>query len=202
MPREVVAGKTDGKQVSVPLEKKAGRKNGILRLLFVAFAFILEIGFILGLFYTKLGDYSEALLAVSRLLAVILVLGIYSQNKTPSIKMPWIVLIMALPAVGVSLYLLIGLSGSTWRMRKRFEDVDERIFGMLHQEREVMERLEIEHPSCLGLSRYIQRQSGYPLCQNTSIEYYPDASLGLAAQKEAMKAAKKFVFLEYFAIEE
>ena len=202
MTRKATDGKTDGKQANLTLEKKAGTKNGILRLIFVAFAFILEAGFILGLFYTKLGNHSEALLAVSRILAVMLVLGIYSQNKSASIKMPWIVLIMALPAVGVSLYLLIGLSGSTRRMRKRFKEVDEKIFGMLPQKKEVMERLETEHPSCMGLCRYLQGQSGYPLCQNTSIVYFPDASLGLAAQKEAMNAAEKYIFLEYFAIED
>ena len=135
-------------QETTTMEKKAGTKNGILRLVFVVLAFLIEILFVFVTAYSGMGKYAEAFAVISRILAFILVLAIYSQKKTGSIKMPWIILVMAAPAVGVSLYLFIGLSGSTKRMRRRFEKADAKLFPYLHQDEEVLKRLEAAAPSC------------------------------------------------------
>lgn len=37
---------------------------------------------------------------------------------------------------------------------------------------------------------------------NTDLEFYPEAVDGFEAQKEALKQAKKFIFMEYHAIED
>ena len=95
------------------MESKANIKNGMIRLVFTAVAVLLEVVLMLGMFLTGLGRYAEVIAVVSRILALLLVLGICSQNKTASIKMTWITLILAIPAFGVFLYILIGLSGST-----------------------------------------------------------------------------------------
>ena len=61
------------------MESKANIKNGMIRLVFTAVAVLLEVVLMLGMFLTGLGRY--------RILALLLVLGICSQNKTASIKM-------------------------------------------------------------------------------------------------------------------
>lgn len=184
------------------LENKANTKNGILRLFFVAIAILLEAAFLIGLFVTGLDKYAEIIAIVTRVAAMFLVLGIYSQNKTASIKMPWIILILIFPAIGVSLYLLIGLSGSTRRMKKRFEKTDKKLMPCLVQSDETLKQLETDHSGCAGISNYILRESGYPVFKNTQVTYYDDASKGLEAQKKAMWEAKKYIFMEYFAIED
>ena len=60
------------------MESKANIKNGMIRLVFTAVAVLLEVVLMLGMFLTAV---------VSRILALLLVLGICSQNKTASIKM-------------------------------------------------------------------------------------------------------------------
>ena len=70
------------------MEKKATVKNGMLRLAFAAVAILLEVALLVGMFLTGLDRYAEIIAVVSRILALLLVLGIYSQNKTASIKMP------------------------------------------------------------------------------------------------------------------
>ncbi|MBQ1292120.1 MAG: PLDc_N domain-containing protein, partial [Lachnospiraceae bacterium] len=93
-------------------EEKASAKNGILRVVFVVIAFVIEAILIAELF-SFLGEYSGTIAILARVAAAILVIGIYSQKKSGSIKIPWIILIMAFPVIGVFLYLFIGLSGST-----------------------------------------------------------------------------------------
>ncbi len=182
-------------------EKKANTKNGILRLIFVVIAILLEIGLMVLIYMTGLSRHPQIYAAVSRIAATLLVLGIYSQNKTPSMKMPWIILFLVFPAVGISLYLMIGLSGSTARARKRFALADARLMPYLVQDAAAEDALKAADPSCSAVSRYILRESQYPLCANTHVVYYPDAALALEAQKEALRSAKSFIFMEYFTIE-
>lgn len=181
--------------------RKTKNSNGILKLVFIGISFLIETGILLLLFASGINRYYEAIITISRLLAFLLVIGIYSQNRTGSIKTPWIILILILPAVGVSLYILIGLSGSTGRMRKRYEAIDKIISPYLEQDSLTLASLEKEHLSCAGISKYLIRESGYPVYKNTKVEYYSDASEGLKAQKEAIRNAKSIIFIEYFAIE-
>lgn len=184
------------------MESKANIKNGMIRLVFTAVAVLLEVVLMLGMFLTGLGRYAEVIAVVSRILALLLVLGICSQNKTASIKMTWITLILAIPAFGVFLYILIGLSGSTAKMRKRFEKMDAILMPHLVQDAEIKDELWETVPSCFGISRYILEESGYPLYRNEGVVYYSEASEALEAQKQAMRQAESFIFMEYFAVED
>ena len=183
------------------LENKASTKNGILRMVFVVIAILLEAAILVAMFVTSVGDYAEVIALLSRIVAVFLVLAIYSQNKSASIKMPWLILIMAMPVTGTTLYFTIGLSGSTAKMKKRYKEVDEWLLPHLVQDQEVLSRLEKKDPDRAGTSRYIIRESGFPVNHRTEVTYYKDASEALEAQKQAMREAKSFIFMEYFAIE-
>ena len=182
------------------LEKKAAAKNGIGRLVFAAFSILLEISLIVLLF-TKLNQYATWINTLTRLVALILVLGIYGQHKTSTMKMPWIMLIMAFPIIGVILFLLVGLNGSTWKMRNRFQLIDSVLMPKLPQNHDILENMKEKDMDAATIAAYINRYSGYPVYQNTDIRYFDDALKGLEAQLEDMSKAEKFIFMEYHAIE-
>ena len=182
------------------LEKKAAAKNGIGRLVFAAFSILLEISLIVLLF-TKLNQYATWINTLTRLVALILVLGIYGQHKTSTMKMPWIMLIMAFPIMGVILFLLVGLNGSTWKMRNRFQLIDSVLMPKLPQNHGILETMKEKDMDAATIAAYINRYSGYPVYQNTDIRYFDDALKGLEAQLEDMSKAEKFIFMEYHAIE-
>lgn len=94
------------------LEGKAKTKNGIKRLCFCAVCILLEVIFIVSMI-TRLNEYAEIVNLLTRLLGTILVLALYASDQTSSMKMPWIILILIFPIMGVALYLLIGLNGGT-----------------------------------------------------------------------------------------
>ncbi len=82
--------------------KNAPNKNGIEKRLCFLFAIVIESVFLWIVFFTSIRDYIGILTIINRMLAVLLVVLIYSQNKSPSIKMPWIMLMMVVPIVGIS----------------------------------------------------------------------------------------------------
>ena len=185
---------------------KVTERNGIGRLIFTGLVFIGEIAFVIWGFQS-LNSYAGWIDAMTRILAVALVLAIYSMNKTSSLKTPWIILMLASPILGVGLYLIVGLNVPTIRMRRRYERIDAALLPKLtegkygEQAKKNIEALRMTDPHLANIADYLTRKSGYPPYRNTDVVYYKDASEGIEAQKEEMRKAKSFIFLEYHAIE-
>ncbi|MDO4617547.1 MAG: cardiolipin synthase [Lachnospiraceae bacterium] len=183
------------------IEKKDFRKNGVRRLLFVAAAVFIATALLIESFL-KLNEYFILLNYATRILGSVLVLGIYSQYRTASMKMPWIILILAFPVMGVVTYLLVGMDGMTKRMRKRFEAVDEVIFPMLDENEDVLEEFAGKDPAGASIAKYLKKYAFYPTYRNNEVKYYPKAEDALEAQLSAMSKAEQFIFMEYHAIED
>lgn len=186
---------------SSTLEEKKKTENGTKRLIFTAVSILLEIVFLLFLF-TKVSEYATIIDWVTRIVAIFLVLGLYSMDKTSSMKMPWIILMLAFPILGVSLYLLVGLNGSTKKMRARYEEIDKKLLPYLPDNRQILEWMKEESPQAGAIASYLTNYSCYPVYQNTDVTYYDEAIKGLDAQLEDLSKAEKFIFMEYHAIED
>lgn len=182
-------------------ERKGATKNGVRRAIFVGLSLILEVVLIVGLL-SRLYQTFEWINAITRIVAAISVLGIYSQHKTSSMKMPWIILILVFPVAGIVLFLFTGLAGSTKKMARRYEQVDSVILPLLKENEQVNQRLQEKDPDAYCISKYIMRNAKYPVYMDTDVKYYDDASEGLEAQLKAISEAKKFIFMEYHAIED
>lgn len=188
-------------------EKKAHVKNGIARLFFSVLAIALELAFIVVVF-TKLNAYAEGINIATRILSITLVIFLYAQDRSNNMKTPWIMLILAFPVFGIVMYLLVGLNGYTHKMRQRYEAVDAVLLPMLSEEKaepeinNAMAKLKEQNTQLASISYYLQTKSGYPLYADCPITYYDEAYKGFEAQKEALRNAKHFIFMEYFAIEQ
>ena len=183
------------------LEGRAKTKNGVIRLCFSVLCILLEAAFII-IVITRLNEYAEIVNLLTRVFAGILVLALYASNQTSSMKMPWIILILVFPIMGVALYLLIGLNGGTRKMRERYADIDRKLLPLLPDNREKLENIKNKIPKAGNISEYIWKNAGYPVYQNTDIVYYDEAVKGLEAQLSALSKAEKFIFMEYHAIED
>ena len=136
------------------LEKEADVKNGVKRLIFAGIAIVLQLAVIL-LINLRFAQQAEWFAIGMRVLGAMLVLYIYN-NRTPSaMKMTWIIVIMALPVFGASFYMLTGLNRSTHRMRKRFEDVDAKLFPLLPNGSAPLARLDEVDGRGANISRYL-----------------------------------------------
>ena len=183
------------------LEGRAKTKNGVIRLCFSVLCILLEAAFII-IVITRLNEYAEIVNLLTRVFAGILVLALYASDQTSSMKMPWIILILVFPIMGVALYLLIGLNGGTHKMRERYADIDRKLLPLLPDNREKLENIKNKIPKAGNISEYIWKNAGYPVYQNTDIVYYDEAVKGLEAQLSALAKAEKFIFMEYHAIED
>lgn len=182
-------------------ETKTAVKNSVSRLVFVALSVLTQVLWIM-LLVMKINSYSTWVSLFTSVLALVLVLWIYGRDMNANMKMPWIILILTLPVMGVCLYLLCGRSTVTKRMRQNFERIDKELSVFQEQDEDVVDRLEADNEAVARQSYYIRRYASGMLYQNTDVMFYPDASEGIEAQKQALARAEKFIFMEYHAIED
>ena len=183
------------------LEHGGAIKNGVKRLILTGVAIIIKVAFILVVML-RFNEQAEWFAIGTRILGALLVLFIYNDLKTASMKMTWIIIIMALPVFGATLYLLIGINWHTFKMRRRYKEVDARLLKLLPEGDGALERLDERDRRAANIARYIKGASEYPLFDDTSVTYYDDASTGLEAQKADLRRAERFIFMEYHAIED
>ena len=85
---------------------------------------------------------------------------------------------LAFPILGVSLYLLVGLNGSTKKMRARYEEIDKKLLPYLPDNRQILEWMKKENPQAGAIASYLTNYSCYPVYQNTDVTYYDEAIKG------------------------
>ena len=182
-------------------EKKASVKNGIWRMIITIISMLICV-VVLLLLVRFAGSKAGWIYGLIRFISVFLVIGIYASHKAGTIRMTWIIVIMFEPIFGTILYLMIGMNGHTMKMRRRYEEIDQRLLPLLPENRDVEERVRKLSGRLYGVVRYIRDQAGYPVYENTSVTYYDDAEKGFEAQKKELARAERFIFMEYHAIED
>lgn len=182
------------------VEKRVANRNGVSRLIFALFSMLLEL-LLLAALLNGLNGYAEWVNIATRAFALVMVLVIYGQHKTSSMKMPWIILILLFPVFGLAIYLLVGLSVQTRRMRLRYEQIDRELLPLLPDSLGILEELSAKDGAAGNIASYIARNAGYPTYHHTDVQYYDRADIALEAQLEAMAGAERFIFMEYHAIE-
>ncbi len=181
-------------------ERSYDMRNGIIRAVLAALAVSLEVIWMF-LAVGKLSEKYAWISLVIKIIGVILVLYLLGQHRSPSLKIPWMLLIIAFPFIGVFLYLTIGMNIGLKKMQRRYEKLDKILLPLLPENTLVQEAVERRDPRVGNQTKYLYSQAGYPVYRNTKVEFYPDAAQGMAAQLEALKAAEHFIFMEYHAIE-
>lgn len=190
------------KENNMHTEKNSSAQNSIGRLIFVAISVLLQVTWLV-LIAVRLNKYSMGINLFSTVIAALLVLRIYGMHTNSAFKMPWIMLILCSPVMGVCLYVLLGRSGlASNNMKRQFKRIDQQLLPKLNMSSGVLAQLREQDLAAANQAGYIERFSGFPLCRNTDVEFYAEAVDGFHAQLEAMKKAEHFIFLEYHAIED
>jgi len=180
--------------------KKRKQENSILRMVFVGVSLVFQVIWIL-LRLKLLNDYSDTIAAITTVLSVAVVLKLNSKHTNAAMKMPWVMLIMAFPVMGLSMYLLFELLGDPG-VGKRLRAVRKH----LHREdgsmvRENLEQLQAEDPAAANQFRYLWNTARYPVYTNTRVQYYPEAPEAFEAMKAELEKAQQFIFMEYFIVQ-
>ncbi len=172
-------------------------KNSIGRLIFVAISILIQIVWLM-LLVLKFNESGIWISAITKILTILVVLEIIYTHQNAAFKLPWVILILAFPIVGVTLCLITGHFSLTKARQRKFERIGTALRKRLKSNVSLPEET---NPVLAGQMCYIQNDSGYPADGCTSAVYYGDTCKALDALIADLQKAKHFIFMEYHAIE-
>ena len=182
-------------------KKKRISRNSIPRLVFVGVSVALQVGWIL-LLVQRLNAYSTYISLLTGLLALLLVIRLQSTDSTAALKLPWIMLILALPVMGLSLYVMMEIFSDLGRAGKQLKRIQSSTRMTLPENSRPLEILEQADPAAANLARYLQRFGHAPVCTGTAVTYHAQATDAFRSLKEDLKRAEKYIYMEYFIVED
>ncbi len=136
------------------------------------------------------------------ILSFFVILYIISKKEKPSYKLMWVMLILVFPLFGGLFYLFFRFQSSTRRFRSRLSFIEQKMKPLLTQEKYVLEELKSYCDCSVLLSSYLSKYAGLPIYKNSTCKYLTPGEQKFAYLKEELKKAEKFIFLEYFIIQE
>ena len=153
------------------------------------------------LILNKFSPYSQVWSAICLVLSILVVLFIVNKEDNPAYKIAWIIPILLFPIFGGLLYLFLGNKKPTRRMRDKIEKEHEKHKCRV-QNQEVIKDIEKQDLRVAGQVRYLSNHVGFPIYENTNATYYKSGEENFKDMIRELKAAKHYIFMEYFIIDE
>lgn len=167
----------------------------------VALLLIIQI-FILVACVAFLREYFVYIYGTFTLLSVAVVIYIINERENPMFKLAWMIPVLLIPVFGALLYLFVQLQIGTKVIAYRLKVLEGKAIPFLTQDVRIMEQLTEMNKQAANLAHYMNHSSGFPTYGNTSVKYFSVGEEKFAEMKKQIALAEKFIFLEYFIIDE
>lgn len=142
---------------------------------------------------------------VIRVISLFFIIYILNKNDSPSFKLPWCLLIAIVPFFGILLYFLFGNGNPTRKMRKKIREArysipDGYINALTEESKIAIEGIKDQRDR--QTNNYLLKSCSMPAFRNGGMRYFPKGEDMFHDMIPVLKGAKKFIFLEFFIIEE
>lgn len=185
-------------------EKKKGirfRENSIQRIVLAALAVILQISWLLFALM-KLNEHFVELETIVRIVAMLTALLLLGNRTNTTFKESWLFLILVAPVFGLTIYFLFGNSFPLNYQRKIYNRINLELQEHMPNNDYVLARMQKVDTNWSTQAAYLADYMGFPVYDDSKITFFGDTGEALKAQLAAIQNAEKFIFLEYFAVED
>ncbi len=172
--------------------------SGFLRACLVGLLVVTQIVIIAGLSFW-LRSYTVYFYWILEILSIIIIIMLVNENRSPSYKLGWICIVLALPLTGHIMYVLWGKADSKKKIEKKVIAKFRRAEKMLVYDEEAMQAFKEKYPTKSRMVRYMESEH-FPLTRNNHIQYFPMGEFAFNDIIREIKKAKKFVLLNFFIV--
>lgn len=144
----------------------------------------------------------EYFYAISLIISTLAMIYIISDNSNTSFKIAWIIPVLTLPVFGTLMYTYVRLELGTRLVRNRLSDVIKDTNRFLAQNDDVVREIADIDESEARFANYMSDHAFFPVYKNTATKFFPLGEDKFEALKRELLAAEKFIFMEYFIIDE
>ncbi len=171
-----------------------------LRIALVAALLALQVALIVLLAYF-LQQRAAIVYAALQFAGAVAAVQIYGSSGDARYKFTWIILILVLPVVGLTLYMLWSGSMQQRRLNRLAHRRAEEPESVRVRSDMEAERLARAAPNWARVMNSLRRRD-FLLYRNTSVRYFPEGKLLLEDLLARCAQAERFIFLEYFILAE
>ena len=152
--------------------------------------------------FVYLGQYLMLFFGGVVAFTAVMLIRVLNTGKNPAIKLSWCIVIAVLPAFGALLYLYVNTDIGHRIEQKRIEQLVRESDVYVSDQSALLARVEGENPGLCRLAQYTRNHGGFPMYENTAVTYFPLGEDKFAEMLRQLEGAQKFIFLEYFIVEE
>ena len=167
------------------------------RIIFMILLLVLQLLLFVG-FFLWLGSSIEYFLAVSLFASIVFFVFLINRESKNEYKLAWLLPIFIFPLSGICFYILVHYQTLTSKMQKQISRADKNAARKIINSTYKEEKL--PYPEIRDIVTYLKNSAFFLPYLHSDIAYYPSGEDAFPEMIRAMKAAKKFIFMEYFAI--
>lgn len=171
----------------------------VRRVVSIAPAIILQLVWLYVIF-RWLAPWAAVINAALSVLSFLFVLYLIIKQDESTYKILWLLVILTVPLAGALLYLIFGNKRTTRPLKKRLdaapplpEDTTDTL--------PLYSALEEDNKRLSQTFKWVEKKTGFVPHKNSYAKYYPLGDDMFPDMLEEMKKAEKFIFVEYFIIE-
>ena len=181
-------------------------RKGLLRLLFSRFfvfgiLLVLQVG-LLVMVYLQFREKLPVLLNLQWVFSFVMIVFLFNTSMDSSAKLTWMLIISILSFAGAAMLLWtqlnVGHRMETEIVKKQIENTR----TLLSQPENVVKEIEHDGSGTDDLSKYLSHTGCFPVYDKTEVTYFPLGEKKFEAMLREMEKAEKYIFMEYFIIEE
>ena len=136
-------------------------------------------------------------------LSVLAAAWIVGNKSNPGYKIGWLIIVLGLMPFGSLAYLLLGGNHLSAFNQRRLRTMERKIRKNLGNECGRSAFLgELMGADAARMARYLEQTTFCPVYGNTRTKYYPLGDVCYDDILEALRGAERYIFIEYFIIEE
>ncbi|NLL48280.1 MAG: cardiolipin synthase [Firmicutes bacterium] len=178
----------------------------ILSLLFhrvtiIAIAILAQL-FALVLMIGRFSDYVPQFYGFFTLLSAVVVILIATGREKTAYKIAWIIPITLFPIFGGIFYIMLGKPRTNRRMQRKMHKLKSLGQRSLPSSAPIIHRLALIDAQAANQARYIQNHGPFPVYEHSESHFFPLGELAFESMLEELAKAERYIFLEYFIIEE
>ena len=182
------------------------KKKGLLSLLFsrfliVVLLFLLKICMMISV-HMWLNEYISYFSVITTIFTLFMVIYLFNCDMNETAKLTWMFIIAVLPLPGACFLYFTQSDLLHGTVKKRVNVLIESTKQAIIQSEDVIRQVEADGSGVASLVQYLNKGGCFPLFNYTDTTYFPSGEKKFAAMLEELKKAEKYIFMEYFIIEE
>lgn len=140
-------------------------------------------------------------LLASNFISALLILFEINRREESAFKVTWIMLISIIPFFGWFFYIYTHTGVISRSIKEAHLSAESRVASFKTDDSEIIKEMDATGYET-SLIKYLSKANNNSVYKNSYIEYYPLGDDMFKAMLEALEKAKKFIFLEFFIINE